>query len=49
VNLALAKTDGGVQRGEAAETNRDGGHRRAGTESPVFLLKDLDKFGGHSF
>jgi hypothetical protein len=46
VNLAFAKADGGVERGEAAETDRDGEHGRPGTQSPVFLLKDWDEFGG---
>src|ERR1039458_5875960 len=45
--LAFAETDGGVQRGEAAETDRDGRHRRPGTQRAVLFLKDGNNFSGH--
>jgi hypothetical protein len=47
VKMAFAESDGGVERGESAKTDRDRGHGRARAEGPVFLLKDLDEFGGH--
>jgi hypothetical protein len=46
VETAFAQTDGGVERGEAAEADvelRDG---RAGAEVSVLLLEDGDE-GGH--
>ena len=46
-NLPFAQADGGVQRGKAAETDRDGGHGRPGAQGPVLLLKDWDKISGH--
>ena len=47
VQMAFAEANGGVERGESAKTDRDRGHGRARAEGPVFLLKDLDEFGGH--
>jgi hypothetical protein len=49
VDLAFAEADGGVERSEAAETDGDGRHGRAGAEGAVFLLKDGGEVGGHSF
>src|ERR1039458_8770084 len=46
-NLPFAEADGGVQRGKAAKTDRDGGHGRPGTQGPVLFLKDWDKIGRH--
>ena len=40
VQVAFAETDGGVERGEATETNVEGRNGRAGTEVAVLLLKD---------
>lgn len=40
VQVAFAETDGGVERGEAAETDVEGWNGRAGTEIAVLLLKD---------
>ena len=40
VQVAFAETDGGVERGEATETNVEGRNGRAGTEVAVLLLED---------
>ena len=46
-DLAFAQADGGVERGEAAEANRDGRHRRARAQGAVLLLKDGNKISSH--
>jgi hypothetical protein len=43
VEAAFAKTDGGVERGEAAEANVEWRDGRAGTEFAVLLLEDGDE------
>jgi hypothetical protein len=40
VQVAFAETDGGVERGEATETDVEGWNGGAGTEVAVLLLKD---------
>jgi hypothetical protein len=47
VDGAFAKADGGVERGEAAETEGDGRHGGAGPEQAIFVLEDGDEIGGH--
>ncbi len=47
VEAAFAEADGGVERGEAAETDVEGRHGRAGAEVAVLLFKDGDECGGH--
>ena len=47
MNLAFTETDGGIERGEATETDRDGRYGRARPEGPVLLLKDGNEIGGH--
>ena len=46
-DLAFAQTDGGVERSESAEPNRDGRNRRSRAQYAIFLFKDRYKFGGH--
>ncbi len=46
-DFAFAQTDGGVQRSETAEANREGRHRRSRTQGTIFLLKDRDKISSH--
>ncbi len=43
VEAAFAKTDGGVERGEAAEADVEWGDGRARTEFAVLLLEDGDE------
>ena len=45
VKTSFAKTDGGVERGEAAEANVEWRDRGAGTEFAVLLLEDGDEGG----
>ena len=45
VEVALAQADGGVEGGEAAETDVQGWDGRAGTEFAVLLFKDVDEMG----
>ena len=45
VKLSFAQTDGGIERGKAAEAQVNGRHGRPGAQSPVLLLKDGDKIG----
>jgi hypothetical protein len=47
VDVAFAKADGGVERGEAAEADGDGRHGSARPERAIFQLKDGDEIGGH--
>jgi hypothetical protein len=47
VDLAFAKADGGVQRGEAPEADMNGRHGRTRAEGAVLELKDGDDVGGH--
>ena len=47
IDLAFAEADGGVERGKAAEADRDGRHGRARAEGPVLFLEDGDEVGGH--
>ena len=47
VDLAFAKANGGVQRGESPEADMDGRHGRARANDAVFELKDGDDVGGH--
>ena len=46
VEAAFAETDGGVERGEAAEANVERRNGRAGTEVAVLLFKDGDEVRG---
>ena len=46
VQAAFAEADGGVEGGEAAEADVEGGHRRAGAEFAVLVLEDGDEAGG---
>ena len=39
-NLTLAQADGGIERGETAETHNDGRDGRPGTQGPVLFLED---------
>jgi hypothetical protein len=48
VDVGFAKADGGVERGEAAETDGDGRHGSARPKRAIFELKDGDKIEGHS-
>ena len=47
VEGALAQADGGVEGGEAAETDVDGGDGGAGAELAVLVLEDRQE-GGHA-
>jgi hypothetical protein len=47
VDVAFAKADGGVERGEAAKTDGDGRHGSARPESAILVLKDGDEIGRH--
>ena len=47
VKAAFAKPDGGVEGGEAAETDVEGWYGRAGAEVSVLLFKYRDECGGH--
>ena len=47
VETAFAETNGGVERGEAAETDIERRNGRAGAEVAVLLFKDGDKRGVH--
>ncbi len=47
VEAAFAETDGGVEGGEAAETDVEGRYGRAGAEVSVLLFKYGDECGGH--
>ena len=46
-NLTFAQPYGCVQRGESAEANRNGRHRRPRAKHPVLFLKDGGKIGSH--
>lgn|SRR5579862_4996546 len=46
-DAAFAQADGGVQRGESAETDEDGRHGRPRTEGAILLLKNCGKIEGH--
>ena len=46
-DLAFAKADGGVQRGEPAETDHEWRHRGPRPQSPILVLKDRDELRGH--
>jgi len=46
-DLPFAQADGGVQRGESAEADRDGRHGRARAERAVFFLENGGEVGGH--
>lgn len=48
MDAALAETDGGVERGEATETDGDGRQRSARPEGAIFVLEDRDEIGGHN-
>ena len=45
--LPSRKPDGGVERSEAAEANRKGGHWRSRAQGAIFLLKNGRKLGSH--
>ena len=45
VEAAFAETDGGVERGEAAEADVEGRDRCAGAEVAVLVLEDGDERG----
>ena len=47
VEAAFAEADGGVEGGEAAETDVEGWYGRAGAEVSVLLFKYRDECGGH--
>ena len=47
VEAAFTETDGGVEGGEAAETDVEGWNGRAGAEVSVLLFKYRDECGGH--
>jgi len=47
VEAAFAETDGGVEGGEAAETDVEGRDGRAGAKVSVLLFKYGDECGGH--
>ena len=46
-DLAFTQADGGIERSEPAEPDRDGRHGSARTECAVFLLKYWGEIGGH--
>ena len=46
-DFALAKADGGVERGEAPEAHVDGRHGRSRAKGAVLVLKNGDGVGGH--
>jgi hypothetical protein len=48
VDVGFAKADGGVERGEAAETDGDGRHGSARPKRAIFELKDRDEIEGHN-
>ncbi len=47
MQVALAQADGGVERGEAAETDVERRDGRAGAKLAVLVLEDFDERGGH--
>lgn len=47
VDASFAKSDGGVERGEAAKTYGEWRHGSAGPERAKFVLEDGDEIGGH--
>ena len=47
VKLAFAQTNGGVERGEAAEADVERRNGSARAEVAVLLFKDGDECGGH--
>jgi len=47
VEAAFTETDGGVEGGEAAETDVEGWNGRAGAKVSVLLFKYRDECGGH--
>ncbi len=48
-DLAFAKTDGGVERSETAQTDMDGRHGRPRAKDPVLFLKNGSKIDVHQF
>ncbi|MGH9596265.1 MAG: hypothetical protein ACRD3K_05660 [Edaphobacter sp.] len=46
MKTAFAETDGGVERGEAAEANVEWRDGSAGTQFAVLVLEDGDEGGG---